>query len=188
MSVQWNERDALFIQFIENQQPPHVSRTTCSSTGGAPQTALGILRAYNVSWLSQLTLYVCAAPPEDEQVILETCTGSWFSINWMKIASRWFHYADILWCTVSKILSQSKSIWLSVFREYLMPQCDGNVTSLPQSASPHFSSHAVLHSQQANSSVCDYCRIRDVQEYGTRCGHWILRRTGENGKVTLHKD
>jgi hypothetical protein len=55
----------------------------------------GILRAYNVSWLwhvcsetvqqtchSQLTLYprnipncFCGAPPEDEQVVLETCTG-----------------------------------------------------------------------------------------------------------------
>jgi hypothetical protein len=34
------------------------------------------------------------APPEDEQVMLETCRGSWFSINWMKSASRWFHYTD----------------------------------------------------------------------------------------------
>jgi hypothetical protein len=34
--------------------------------------------------------------PEDEQVMLETCGGPWFSINWMKIASRWFHYTDIL--------------------------------------------------------------------------------------------
>jgi hypothetical protein len=51
----------------------------------------------------QLTLYahnipnvICAAPPEDEQVMLETCRGLWFSINWMKSASRWFHYAVIL--------------------------------------------------------------------------------------------
>jgi hypothetical protein len=47
----------------------------------------------------QLTLYarsipntVCAVPPEDEQVMLETCRGLWFSIKWMKSASRWFHY------------------------------------------------------------------------------------------------
>jgi hypothetical protein len=26
--------------------------------------------------------------------MLETCIGSWFSINWMKIASRWFHYTE----------------------------------------------------------------------------------------------
>jgi hypothetical protein len=49
--------------------------------------AFGILRAYNVSWPlqpchSQLTLYarivpnaVCVAPPEDEQLMLETYRG-----------------------------------------------------------------------------------------------------------------
>jgi hypothetical protein len=84
--------------------------------------ALGILRAYNVSWLchtvklqlwySQLMLYacsipsaICEAPSEDEQVLLETCRGPWFLINWMKSASHWFHYTDILWCTVSRTLS-----------------------------------------------------------------------------------
>jgi hypothetical protein len=48
---------------------------------------------------SQLTLYarnipkaVCVAPPENEQLMLETCSGHWFSIKWMKSASRWFHY------------------------------------------------------------------------------------------------
>jgi hypothetical protein len=63
-------------------------------------------------WNSQLTLYarsipsaVGLAPPEDEQVVLETCRGPWFSINWMKSSSRWFHYTDILWCMVSNILS-----------------------------------------------------------------------------------
>jgi hypothetical protein len=46
-------------------------------------------------WHSQLTLYariipsaVCVAPPEDEPVMLETWRGPWFSINWMKSASR----------------------------------------------------------------------------------------------------
>jgi hypothetical protein len=53
------------------------------------------------SWHNQLTLYarnipsaVCAVPPEDEQVMLETCRGHWFSINWMINASRWFHCTD----------------------------------------------------------------------------------------------
>jgi hypothetical protein len=50
---------------------------------------------------------VCLSPPEDEQVMLETCRGSWFSINWMKRASRWFHYTDTLWCTASRTLSIS---------------------------------------------------------------------------------
>jgi hypothetical protein len=60
---------------------------------------------------SKLTLYacslpivICVAPPEDEQVMLETRRGSWFSINWMKSTSCWFYYTDILWRTVSKIL------------------------------------------------------------------------------------
>jgi hypothetical protein len=44
------------------------------------------------------------SPPEDEQVMLETYRGSWFSINWMKGASRWFHNADVPWGTVSKTL------------------------------------------------------------------------------------
>jgi hypothetical protein len=35
----------------------------------------------------------------------EICRGLWLSINWTRSASRWFHYTDILWCTVSKILS-----------------------------------------------------------------------------------
>jgi hypothetical protein len=37
---------------------------------------------------------VFSANPEDEQVIFETCRGFWFSINWMKSASRWFHCTD----------------------------------------------------------------------------------------------
>jgi hypothetical protein len=103
ISVQWNQRDKLCIQFIENQEPLHISSISCSSSGGAAQTALGILRAVPLqSCHSQLTLYarntlnaVCGAPPEDEQAMLETCRGLWFSKNWMKIASRWFHCTDI---------------------------------------------------------------------------------------------
>jgi hypothetical protein len=75
----------------------------------------------NVSFLqpchSQLTLYarnipnaVCVAPPEEEQVMLETCRGPWFSINWMKSASRWFRYSDTLWCTTIKTLSYWRAV------------------------------------------------------------------------------
>jgi hypothetical protein len=55
----------------------------------------------------QLTLYsyarsipnaTCEVPPEDEQVMLETYSGLWFSINWMNRASRWFHCTDELNC------------------------------------------------------------------------------------------
>jgi hypothetical protein len=38
---------------------------------------------------------VCATPPEDEQVMFETCIGSWLSVNWIKSASSWFHYTHV---------------------------------------------------------------------------------------------
>jgi hypothetical protein len=53
ISVQWNQRDALCIQFIKKYWPLHVSSITCSSPGGTTQTALGIMRACYVSWLYQ---------------------------------------------------------------------------------------------------------------------------------------
>jgi hypothetical protein len=45
------QSDAIFIKFIENQEPLHVSSITCSSSRYAAQTALGTFRAYNVSTL-----------------------------------------------------------------------------------------------------------------------------------------
>jgi trans-aconitate methyltransferase len=39
------------------------------------------------------------APPEDDQEMLKTCRSPWFSMNWMKSASRWFHDTDTLWCS-----------------------------------------------------------------------------------------
>jgi hypothetical protein len=54
---------------------------------------------------AQYTKSVCWAPPENEQVMLETRRGPQFLINWIKSASRLFHYTDILWYTVNKILS-----------------------------------------------------------------------------------
>jgi hypothetical protein len=100
----------------------HVSSITCSSSGGASQTAFGILRAY-ISWLwhrcsartstcfehyllilrkrctngiwyiaclcqsavarlqchSSIPNAICVSPPENEQVMLETCRGPSFS-------------------------------------------------------------------------------------------------------------
>jgi hypothetical protein len=38
---------------------------------------------------------VCSAPPEDEQVMLETCRGPRFSINLMKSASCWFNNTEL---------------------------------------------------------------------------------------------
>jgi hypothetical protein len=37
---------------------------------------------------------VCVADPEDEQVMLETCSGPWFWRNWMKSSSGWLHRTD----------------------------------------------------------------------------------------------
>jgi hypothetical protein len=85
-------------------------------SGGAPQTSFcimsvdcGTLAVKLQPCHSRLTVYarnipnaVCGAPPEVEKIMLEACRGPWFSINWMKSASRGFHYTDILWCTVSK--------------------------------------------------------------------------------------
>jgi hypothetical protein len=117
ISVDCYQHNKLFIQFIDNQGPLHLSSITCSSSRGATQTAFGIQCAYNVSWLwhgysftvklqpchSQLTLYarnipnaICAA----QQVMLETCTGPWLSINRMKSESCWFHDTDDM-CTLT---------------------------------------------------------------------------------------
>jgi hypothetical protein len=77
-------------------------------------------------WHSQLTLYarnipsaVCWKPPEDEQAMLDTCRGSWFSINLMKSASRWFHYTDILWCRSAKHWTLSRVFLLCCVFESL---------------------------------------------------------------------
>jgi hypothetical protein len=110
---QCNKTNVMHFSFslLRIKGPVHVSSITCSSLGGVTQTAFGILRAYNVSCSAvarlqfhfnrttalQLTYArhirnaVCSVPPEDEQVMLETCRGPWFSINWIKSASRWFH-------------------------------------------------------------------------------------------------
>jgi hypothetical protein len=83
-----------FIQLIENKGPLHVSSITCSSSGGTAQTAFGMLRTYNVRWLWHGCSFnaavpqpnaVCAVPPEDKQVMLETGRGPSVSVNWMKV-------------------------------------------------------------------------------------------------------
>jgi hypothetical protein len=122
------------MHFSFSQRPLCVSSITCSSSGSAPQPAFCVLGTYNISWLwhgcsvianvpqpadiirTQYTKCRLCAPPEDEQVMVETCTGLWFSINWMKSASHWFHYTDMLWCTVSKTLSLIHFCWPYVWR------------------------------------------------------------------------
>jgi hypothetical protein len=44
-SIQWNKFDTLYIQFIKDKWPLHVSSITCSSSGGNTQAVLGILLA-----------------------------------------------------------------------------------------------------------------------------------------------
>jgi hypothetical protein len=71
-------------------------------------TSLVTIMNIHEAWLklqpcyNQLILYtcnipnaVCLAPPEDEKVKLEACKGLWFYIDWMKRASRWFHYTVV---------------------------------------------------------------------------------------------
>jgi hypothetical protein len=93
-SIYWESRaSSCFEHYL------FILRSRCTN-------GIGILRAYSVSWLwHQLALYtrniqsaVCVAPPEDEQAMLETCRGSWFLINWIKSASRWFYYTDLSRC------------------------------------------------------------------------------------------
>ena len=58
VSVQQNQRDEHFIQFIKNQEPLYVSSVTCSSSGGATQTTLGILGACDINYRSILQNHV----------------------------------------------------------------------------------------------------------------------------------
>jgi hypothetical protein len=97
-----------------------------SSSGGATQRHLVYCVRMSVgcatiavslqslqSWHSQMTLYacnilsaVCWAPPEDEQIMIETCWGPWFSIHWIESALSWFHYTDFLF-VLGNIFTQS---------------------------------------------------------------------------------
>jgi hypothetical protein len=61
-----------------NEQPLHVSSTTCSSSGGAALTTIGMCvcimsAGCYQNWNGTLTLV--AASPEDEQVVLGACRG-----------------------------------------------------------------------------------------------------------------
>jgi hypothetical protein len=75
-----DQRDALFIHFIKNQGLLHVSNIICSSSGGVTQTAFGIWQwncnRATANWhYTNIPNAVCVAPLEDEQLMLETCTG-----------------------------------------------------------------------------------------------------------------
>jgi hypothetical protein len=79
----------LFIQFIMKYQLLYVPSATSSSSGDLAYKTIGILREYYVFWLHQvrsgsatlvqptdlirnIPIFVYAAPPEDEQVVLGT--------------------------------------------------------------------------------------------------------------------
>jgi hypothetical protein len=82
----------------------------------------------------------CVVPPEDTQVMLETCRGPKLLINWIKSTSHWFYYTDILRCmtlsfqiyfsTCSKIccMTDSKQ-WYQTFciviytKQFMVPCC-----------------------------------------------------------------
>jgi hypothetical protein len=54
----------------------------------------------------------CVAPPENEQVMLETFRGHYFVINWIKFASRWFYSTDLeftLFVIVTQIFYETES-------------------------------------------------------------------------------
>jgi hypothetical protein len=73
---------------------------------GCSMVAVSLQTCYSqLTYTRNIPNAICTTPPEDEQVMLKTCRGLWFSINWMKSSSCWFHYTDILWCMVSKTLS-----------------------------------------------------------------------------------
>jgi hypothetical protein len=57
---------------------------------------IAILSLYHRAYARNIPSAVCVAPPENEQVMLKTWRSPWFSINWMKSASRWFHYTENL--------------------------------------------------------------------------------------------
>jgi hypothetical protein len=65
-----------------------------------------------------------AASPEDEHVMLETCRGPWFSINWMKSAWYWFRYTD------AQVLSGYRECILRQLVNYFY--CMAGCTALPK--------------------------------------------------------
>jgi hypothetical protein len=50
------------------------------------------------SYARSIPSVFCAAPPEGKQVTLKTSRDPWSSINWMKKASRRFHYTELQYC------------------------------------------------------------------------------------------
>jgi hypothetical protein len=93
------------------------------------QTALAILRAYSyVSWLCHDCSFtaIVAQPTDIIHTKFNKCRlcskhvrGPWFSMSWMKSASRWFHHTDTLWCTVIKTLNIGSFIQIFLFVEFV---------------------------------------------------------------------
>jgi hypothetical protein len=102
---------------------------------------------------------VCKAHPEDEQVMLETCTGFWFSINWTKSALRWFHCLSLT-SVLDGCRSQRHALF--AFPPGTGPRYTWN-RALSTYVSPSRSCKFVLFCSvkltQCNESIDSLCRI-----------------------------
>jgi hypothetical protein len=61
----------------------------------------------------QYTKLRCVAPSEDEQVMLETCRGPHFLINWIESASRWLHYIDFQRLHIFMTRNKQACLWFT---------------------------------------------------------------------------
>jgi hypothetical protein len=78
------------------QEVPHKQRLVyCMRVMSVGCTRIGVELHYTPILVQPTD---SAAPPEDEQVMLETCRDPWFLINLIKSASCWFYYTDVGTC------------------------------------------------------------------------------------------
>jgi hypothetical protein len=114
ISVWWNQRDALFIQSYWE-----LRASTCFE-----HYLLILRRRYNetASWHSQLKSYarnkssgVCVAPSEDEQVMLETCRGLWFSI---KLNEKCITLVSLNWFITAITSAQASQKMVVIIRKW----------------------------------------------------------------------
>jgi hypothetical protein len=122
---------------------------------------------------------VCTAPPEDEQVMLETCRGPWFSVNWIKSASRWFHYTEkcccLKFCANFCLKSGPASLewykselnkfaimcrlWCSILQSYcvvLVWEAVKYVTTVPQEHTAHLQCLKLSVTHESAQNIADW--------------------------------
>jgi hypothetical protein len=113
---------------------------------------------------NQLTLYVrsvpnavCLTPPEDEQVMLETCRSLWFSINWMKKCTTFF---SLYWWSVN--------VWQT---DPISPHTS------------HYSTSCIWMCESSNTTCCGSLLHRDTKKFkGHAVVQW-LRHCATNREV-----